>query len=131
MNTIKCVVEGNTLVGVGNNFRYPVEGNGSLGALEAAPEGTRANREVIFGVRSEAISITHNEDAPLRGRVLLREPLGDETIYTVDVGGATLMAKTPPRQMYTPGETVSLSIDPARTHLFDAASGQAVQRVAV
>jgi multiple sugar transport system ATP-binding protein len=118
MNTVPCVIDGSTLVGVGNSFRYPVEGELS-------------NREVIFGVRSESITLTHNEDAALRGRVLLREPLGDETIYTVDVGGATLMAKTPPRQMYTPGETVSLSIDPARTHLFDAVTGQAVQRVAM
>ena len=91
-----------------------------------------AGKEVIFGVRSESITLVSSEaDADLRGEIVLREPLGDETIYTVAVGGVTLMAKAPPRQMHTPGETVGLKIDRARVHLFDAATEQALQRVNV
>lgn len=129
MNTVKCVIEGNVLRGIDNDFRYEIDGSGSLNSPAAMLDGKK--REVVFGIRSEAITLTHAESAPLRGKVLVREPLGDETIYTVDVGGVTLAAKTPPRQMYKPGETVSLTIDRARTHLFDAGTGQAIQRVAV
>jgi multiple sugar transport system ATP-binding protein len=82
-------------------------------------------------VRPEAVTLSHDADTVLRGKVLVREPLGDETIYTVDIGGVTLTAKAPPRQMFKPGETVGVTIDRSRTHLFDAATGQAMQRVAV
>ena len=120
MNTIPCkIAEGGLLVG--GDFRLSL-GDASL------PTG----KDVILGIRAESITLVSGEvDADMRGEILVREPLGDETIYTVTVGGVTLVAKTPPRQMHKPGETVGLNIDRARIHLFDVATEQALQRVQV
>ena len=118
MNTVPCHIEADTRA-ISGDFRL------SLGEA-----GLPTGKDVILGIRSEAITlVTGDSDADLRGEILVREPLGDETIYTVAVGGVTLVAKAPPRQMHQPGENVGLKIDRARVHLFDAATEQALQRV--
>src|SRR5690606_37958840 len=50
---------------------------------------------VVFGVRAENVSI--DDGAALRGEVLTREPLGDETIYVVKAAGHNITLKTNPR----------------------------------
>ncbi|MBI1255895.1 MAG: ATP-binding cassette domain-containing protein [Chloroflexi bacterium] len=118
MNTVAGQMGDNGIF-VSGDFRLPL-GDSSL----------PAGKNVIFGVRSESMTlVSADSDADLRGEILLREPLGDETIYTVAVGGVTLMAKAPPRQMHQPGETVGLNIDRDRVHLFDAATEQALTRI--
>ena len=117
MNTVDCkIVEGRQLTGSDNAFRYTVD-TATAGKLTA-------EHNVVFGVRSEDIRLadaTHEGD--LQGSVVVREPLGDETIYDVDIGNYRLSVKTSPRQMYQPGDNVSLSINPRRIHLFDKATG--------
>ncbi len=58
--------------------------------------------------------------------VAVREPLGDETIYEVDLGDYRLLAKTPPRQIYKPGDQVGLVLNRLRVHVFDKPTGQRV-----
>ncbi|MEO8397846.1 MAG: TOBE domain-containing protein, partial [Chloroflexota bacterium] len=120
MNTLPCQIGENGML-VGGDFRLALD-----------DPSLPAGKDVIFGIRSESITLVSSEaEADLRGEILLREPLGDETIYTVAVGGVMLMAKTPPRQIYKPGEMVGLKIDRARVHLFDAVTEQALTRVKV
>jgi ABC-type sugar transport system ATPase subunit len=120
MNTVPCQIGDNGTL-VSEDFRLALNDT-------SLPSG----KAVIFGIRSESITLVAGDsDADLRGEILVREPLGDETIYTVAVGGVTLMAKTPPRQIYKPGEMVGLNIDRSRVHLFDVATEQALQRVHV
>ena len=102
MNTIACRVEGDTLVGSDSDFRLRLDHH--------LPNG----QAVIFGLRSEAITLVDGDEADLRGEIVLREPLGDETIYSVAVDGVTLLVKAPPRQMYQRGDSVGLMIDPAQ-----------------
>jgi multiple sugar transport system ATP-binding protein len=81
----------------------------------------RAGLPVVFGVRAENVSL--DADAPLRGQILTREPLGDETIYVVDAAGQRITLKTSPRVRHAPGDTVGVSFDLTNSHLFDGATG--------
>ena len=61
--------------------------NGALtaaGGLKiAAPEGLNRGDKVIAGVRPERLAVSEAGDG-VRGRVVSREALGDETIYVVE-----------------------------------------------
>ena len=52
------------------------------------------------------------------------EPTGAETELLVKVGEFNLVVTLHGRTDAQPGETVYLHIDPAKTHVFDAASEQ-------
>jgi multiple sugar transport system ATP-binding protein len=86
--------------------------------------GERA--EVIFGVRPENVTLAR---APaegglhVTGRVTVVEPMGAETVCTFDVAGQALVARLAPDVRLAPGDAVSLQLDAARTHWFDAADG--------
>jgi ABC-type sugar transport system ATPase subunit len=119
MNTIDCnVADGHHLMGADSEFRL---------ALDLALASRLADTPgVVFGVRSEDIRLGSAEDADLQGEVSVREPLGDETLYQITLGDYRLVVKTPPRQMYRPGDRVGLVINRQRIHLFDRVSGQRV-----
>jgi multiple sugar transport system ATP-binding protein len=68
-----------------------------------------------------------DDGAPLRGEILTREPLGDETIYVVKTAGHNITLKTNPRVRHKPGEVVGLRLDPAHSHLFDAGTGRRIE----
>ncbi|MEM9953063.1 MAG: ABC transporter ATP-binding protein [Chloroflexota bacterium] len=96
------------------------------------PDAVRASiadvRDVHFGIRAEDIQLVtgHDESVDVRGEVILREPLGDETIYRVKVGETIFTVTTSPKIMLTTGETVGLRIDSKRIHLFDTVSEQSL-----
>jgi multiple sugar transport system ATP-binding protein len=119
MNINRCKVSDGTLVGEGG-FRYRVP--------DSAAPLLAGKSEVTFGVRAEGVSL-QDGDAPtdLRGVVKVREPLGDETIYQVDTGGYTMMVKTPPKQMFRPGDRVGVVIHDDAIHLFDATTQQRIE----
>jgi ABC-type sugar transport system ATPase subunit len=81
---------------------------------------------VVLGVRSEDIRLVGAEAADLRGEISVREPLGDEYLYGVQVGDSIIRARTPATQRWQTGLGVGLALDWERAHLFDAASGQAI-----
>jgi ABC-type sugar transport system ATPase subunit len=119
MNTINCSLSDGQLVGADSNFRLP---------LQSALIPTLADKTALtFGIRSEDIRIVDgNADADLRGVIVVREPLGDETIYQIELGNYRLLAKTPPRQIYRSGDQVGLVFNRDRMHLFYSATGQRV-----
>ncbi len=116
MNIIEGAVENGGLVS-SSGFRSPLPANTQSGVLNG--------QTVVFGVRAENIAI--DDSAPLRGEILTREPLGDETIYVVKAAGQNITLKTNPRVRHKPGETVGIRFDLAHSHLFDAASGRRIE----
>ena len=119
MNLLECRVNNGKLV-VGNGaFRFPLD---LIPGAEPLSEGTA----VVFGIRSEDIALTNNtmSELDLMGVISVREPLGDETVYNIDLGDYHLLAKTPPRQVYHPGDQVGLRLNKRRVHLFDKSSGK-------
>jgi multiple sugar transport system ATP-binding protein len=87
----------------------------------AAPEGTA----VELGIRPEDLRVSEQATA-LTGTVAVIEPLGAETIVTVDTPAGPVVARLEPGQAVTVGGTLSLEPDPARVHLFAQADGHRV-----
>jgi ABC-type sugar transport system ATPase subunit len=115
MNVIPCTLgENGMLHGTDSDFELLLS---PAVQVQANPRG---DDTMIFGVRSEAVALVHGDGAAdLHGQIIVREPLGDETIYQIDIGKRTLLAKTSPRQMFQQGERVGIRFDQTRIHLFD------------
>jgi ABC-type sugar transport system ATPase subunit len=62
--------------------------------------------------------------APLvEGKAIVVEPLGSDTLVSLEVAGQAIVARLPPRIVRRTGEAVRLMADPANLHFFDKATG--------
>ena len=120
MNIIDCKVDGQHLSGIDSGFTYQL-------SSELANR-TANSTHVHFGIRAENIEVkpAHEGSEGLRGEILVREPLGDETIYYVELDGYTLTAKAPPKLRLEPGDNVVLTLDNDHIHMFDTETEQSV-----
>ncbi len=75
---------------------------------------------LVYGLRPEYIRL---DDAGMKGPVVVIEPTGYETQIVVSFGGSENTCIFRERVDVRPGETISVSIDPANVHLFDAQDG--------
>jgi multiple sugar transport system ATP-binding protein len=91
-------------------------------ARDGAPElqQARPGQSVVYGVRPEHVVLSPG-GAP--AEVLLVEPTGSETQVVVKVGDQDVLALVRERVSLRPGDTTGITIDPARVHRFDAATG--------
>lgn len=80
----------------------------------------RLGQDVVYGVRPTDVAV--DPEGPIAGSVLLAETTGTETLLHVDLEHHELRVVVPGRRRLAPGEAVRLSIDPARVHVFDAAT---------
>jgi multiple sugar transport system ATP-binding protein len=90
----------------------------------AAPRADLAGKDLVYGVRPEHFALSAN-GFPARVEVI--EPTGSETQTVLNVQGDEIIAVFRDRIETAPGASIHLSIDAAKTHLFDAASGQRIQ----
>jgi multiple sugar transport system ATP-binding protein len=98
------------------SFRLPVPA--SLRGATAAREGSR----VLAGIRPEDLSADSRggaAPATIATRVEVVEPLGDEVVVHARAGDQLLIAKLPPDRIPNAEESLDLSIDLDRLHLFD------------
>jgi multiple sugar transport system ATP-binding protein len=83
--------------------------------------------DLIFGIRAEDLHIvTDPQGGSLPAEVYLREPLGDEIIYDLQVGDKIIRAKAPPTLRLNPGDKVGVIFDPDRAHVYDSQTEQAI-----
>lgn len=123
MNTFRCKVsDSGHLTGIDTRFDFQL--NAGLTELVRRAKG----QSLVLGVRSEDIRLHDVSETGDRvdftGVVRVREPLGDETIYQIQIEDFFVLAKTPPRQMFGEGQPVYVTFDQSRIHLFDETSGQ-------
>ena len=85
-------------------------------ATTAAVEG----QTVSYGIRPGDLELA---SAGTAARVVVVEPTGAETELLVDVGGTTLTVVLHGRTQAKPDDTVYLSVDPNKAHVFDATPG--------
>ena len=78
--------------------------------------------KLLLGVRPEHLAWT-NGNALIEGTALVVEPLGSDTLVSLEVAGAPLVARLPPRTVRRKVEPVRLTADPANLHFFDKATG--------
>jgi ABC-type sugar transport system ATPase subunit len=89
----------------------------------ALPAAGRPSNDLLLGVRPEHL-VWHDGSAPLvEGTASVVEPLGSDTLVSLDVGGTAVIARLPPRVVRRKGEVVRLSADPANLHFFDKSTG--------
>jgi ABC-type sugar transport system ATPase subunit len=90
--------------------------------------GREDQRDIWFGVRPEDLAWVPPgaaaNGACLHGTALTVEPLGPDTLVSMQVAGGEIACRLPPRSVRRTGEAVALAIDAARIHLFDRASGR-------
>ena len=81
-----------------------------------------------FGVRPENIALAAMDaDAQkVPAQVALLEPLGAETLVTLKIGAAEMVARAPASFRDKPGTAIDVFLRPQHLHLFDAASGVAL-----
>ena len=89
----------------------------------ALPAAGRPSEELLLGVRPEHL-VWHDGGTPLlQGTASVVEPLGSDTLVSLDVGGTAVVARLPPRVVRRKGEAVRLAADPANLHFFDKSTG--------
>jgi multiple sugar transport system ATP-binding protein len=119
------------------NF-FPVELRGDLAAF--SHDGTPAPLDAahcrrlkaaagkgMFGVRPEHFDIVRDVASGISVQIKLVEPLGSDTLIHFDVSGASAIARVDPSLRPKVGERVSVSPQPDKIHLFDAATGKVLQ----
>ncbi len=94
----------------------------------AANARTFLGRELIAGLRPEDLTpATPSSPARFSALLDLIEPVGNETFLNLRSGHTTLVARIPPQDLPSAGESIELGFDPARLHLFDPATEKRLQ----
>jgi ABC-type sugar transport system ATPase subunit len=84
-------------------------------------------REVIAGFRPEHLVWAGDDTrAAIVGAATVVEPLGSDTLVSLDLTGTSVIARLPPRIVRRAGERVALAVDPAHVHVFDRATERRV-----
>jgi len=95
------------------------------------PTGARlagaAGRRLRAGVRPEDLRV---EAQGMPARVTLVEPTGAETYVLVQGAFGEFTLRLPGASAHRPGDALAIAFDPARLHLFDAATGLRVDQSA-
>jgi len=112
-------------------------GKGRLGdgveVLLPADARVSGGQEIVIGFRPESFAPVghslHGADHSLtvRKQVLIAEPLGTETILFTELGGREVQGKMLNPRPVKPGETLDFTLDLARLHIFDKASGRSLR----
>ncbi|RSZ37106.1 MULTISPECIES: ABC transporter ATP-binding protein [unclassified Variovorax] len=114
-----------------------VAGDGSVGAtainlplemMSAVPEAVRAGKDVIVGLRAEAVDLAAPGTAPgpshchLEARVQVVEPTGADTLVLLDIDGHDFTARLPPDVALSAGVRTRFAIDLSKVVFFDVDS---------
>ncbi|MDR1282795.1 MAG: sn-glycerol-3-phosphate ABC transporter ATP-binding protein UgpC [Opitutaceae bacterium] len=102
-----------------------VQLNGRLAALAAGC----VNREVVLGIRPENIhEHPHTaENVPLAARIDLAEPMGAETNVYLKTATGNLIARLHTERLFNFGDKLTIHLNLAKAHLFDAVTEQVVR----
>jgi len=117
MNLLPCeVLEGHAALA--GEVRLP---------LPTSLQGFAGHR--MLGVRPENLALAASPERPLAlpGTLSLLEPLGAETLLTVQVGTQELIARVAADFQAPLGQPITLHLGPQHLHLFDAQDGRALR----
>jgi len=116
------------------NF-FPVERRGE--AIVFAHDGTpvpldgaaaaRVPQTAVLGVRPEHFGVGAAGASAIEVPIKLVEPLGSDTLVHIDLGGTAAIARVEPDLKPKVGERIRLRVQPGKSHLFDAASGEVLR----
>jgi len=105
-------------------YRQPV--NAFVATFLGSPpmnliDETRGGLRLKIGVRAEDVVLTPSaRDGSDEARVLVVEPMGSETLLTLEYRGQRLVARVPGDARFEPGQSVWVVLPPDRVLTFDA-----------
>ena len=113
-----------------NFLRGPVSAEGGVRSIETGgvrfvlPSGAavQEGQEIVYGIRPGDIEV--GPGGGERAEMVLSENTGAETMLHLNVGGEDLRAVVAGRPVIAKGMEVRFSIDPAKAHVFDPATGK-------
>ena len=111
MNVFAGTVRGGSVDALGARWPLPA-------AVAAA---ARDGQAVQYGIRPTDLQLAASG---IPGRVVVVEPTGAETELLLQLGDAQLILVMHGRTAALPDETVHLTLDPEKAHVFDGTSGQ-------
>ena len=82
-------------------------------------------QKLSWGLRCENLTLVESGE-DLVGRVLITEPLGNQTHVVCDVSGHEIMVSLPEPHRPTRGDTIKLKFTSTHLYLFDEESGKAI-----
>jgi multiple sugar transport system ATP-binding protein len=101
----------------------------ALAGWRAGDLAAYSDKSVMLGIRPEHLRLRGApSDNSISGTVAIVEPLGAETLLTLDVGGATIVARLGADTQARVGERVEFFFDPAVSYLFDPATSKAIAK---
>ena len=95
------------------------------GVLSAVPQVVLAGRDVIVGLRAEAVDLAAGSMEPgpshchLEARVQVVEPTGADTLVLLDIDGHDFTARLPPDVALSAGARARFSVDLSKVVFFD------------
>jgi multiple sugar transport system ATP-binding protein len=129
MNMLPVEIEDGRAVHDAFTIPLPAADESQSTARNGDDAGIGENRHAILGVRPEDLHLpeTRPDDGSptIDAEVNVREPLGDSLLLHCSVGSTPCKVQAAPRTAVRAGETVSVTYDPARLHLFDPETGEA------
>ena len=121
MNLVDATVENsnNGLIAMfASGQSIPLHGNRKL----------EEHQQVVIGMRPEHFTLG-TQGASFSGLTTLVEPTGAQTHVTFDLAGSSAMAVLEGGAVIQAGQTLSVSIDPGKVHVFDKRTGLRIQPV--
>ena len=114
MNVVRGTISGSA-------FRFA---DGTTIDLGAVPAGVTEG-PITIGLRPEHLQL---DPAGMQAEVRLIEPTGSETQVTMSLGGQDLVGVFRERISAEPGQSIGISFDSSRLHLFDGETGKRIAR---
>jgi multiple sugar transport system ATP-binding protein len=91
--------------------------------VPSRPPGDNTGKSLILGVRPESLRLGTEREASFTALVEEVEPLGNETLVSLNQGGVTLTLRVEGDQLPRRGEKVGVHLAPDGLHWFDGGTG--------
>jgi multiple sugar transport system ATP-binding protein len=95
-------------------------------ARPSAAQAAWKGRDVILGIRPEALSLARDHEARIDVVIDVVEPTGADTLAYFVLAGRTIVARLKPRDVERAGASLGLAVDMSRASLFDPKTGDRI-----
>ena len=116
-------------VRVGDAGPVFIADRGAVLPLPATASARTAGQRLVYGIRPESIAIGQDLEAAgcMMARVRLVEPTGSDTHLVLDAGGTEILCAIRERMHLSPGQTIAVTPDSTKIHLFAEGSGERLE----
>lgn len=109
----------------GDSLWFALEHGGMIPLAAARPPASAAGRALALGLRPEhLLPAAAGEAGAFMAEVELVEQVGNESLCTLRLGAARLVARCTPELALEPGRPLALRMSGAHLHWFDGRSGE-------